>query len=642
MRRPVWLFSMNTDHFLAPPMTTGALKAFYVAHGRTASSTQVELVHFLRADDIERWMAEEWPHVRAQSEAALEAGLQPVFGFSCYTWNVAEFLDMIRTISATEPRALVTAGGPHVQRGEDFLYDDGIDVIVLGEGEETFTELLDAGSRAEWPSIRGLTFLSEDGSVQRTETRPRSTQLDQFPSALDVIALRDEDGKPLYKQAAYETSRGCPYRCSFCEWGTGAIGTKMYQFSLERIRRDCEQLIAGGIEDIWLCDSNFGALREDLEKAQIIVELRERTGFPNSFATSWSKNHNKRVHEIVRLMHKHGLLYHYHLALQTLTPKALELSHRTNMRANDYEPIVKVLAAEGVPVAAELIWPLPGDNLADFERNLDHILTVFPNVNIFGYTLLPGTEFHDRREELELVTIPVAGYGKAKGEYVVGCQTFDRNEGEEGYLLIAAYIMLVRGYILPLTARFLALGKKVPVTPLLRQIIRHLAYEFAAEMPAFDPSDRMATYERRAELYVHCLSHPDRTNRVTRETLQAWLETHAEPELARQAMRVLALDQCFAPRTGASHEIARRFDFAADQVEKSLRGMELPVPELLEPGESVELTIHHRAGAGEMLIDPDGGMWMGGTLKSVRPVRTAAARTTETESVSIDPSIHPR
>jgi hypothetical protein len=335
-------------------------------------------------------------------------------------------------------------------------------------------------------------------------------------------------------------------------------------------------------------------------------------------------------------MHRHGLLYHYHLALQTLTPKALELSHRTNMRANDYEPIVKVLAAEGVPVAAELIWPLPGDNLADFERNLDHILTIFPNVNIFGYTLLPGTEFYDRRDELELETIPVAGYGKAKGEYVVGCQTFDRNEGEEGYLLIAAYIMLVRGYMMPLTARFLALGGKVSVAPLLRQIMRALAHEFAPRMSAFDPRDRMATYERRAELYVHSLSSPERTNRVIAGTLADWLIARGEEKLARRALRVLELDQSFTPRTGASCEIAFSFDFAADQVEKALRGMDLPPVELLDAGEPVELTIHHLAGAGEILIDPDGGMWMGGRLKSVRPLLAAPPLTAVTESVAVE------
>ena len=109
-----------------------------------------------------------------------------------------------------------------------------------------------------------------------------------------------------------------------------------------------------------------------------------------------------------------------HLALQTLTPYALELSHRTNMRSNEYEPVVRALASEGVPIAAELIWGLPGDNLAEFERNLDQLMTVFPNINIFGYTLLPGTEFFEKRDEYRLVTLPVAGYGKAFGMKVIG------------------------------------------------------------------------------------------------------------------------------------------------------------------------------------------------------------------------------
>ena len=57
---------------------------------------------------------------------------------------------------------------------------------------------------------------------------------------------------------------------------------------------------------------------------------------------------------------------------------------------------------QGVPIAAELIWGLPGDNLPDFETNLDTLLAIFPNINIFGYTLLPGTEFYERREEYRI------------------------------------------------------------------------------------------------------------------------------------------------------------------------------------------------------------------------------------------------
>ena len=405
MLRPAWLFSMDTEQFRAPPLTTGALKAHFLAHGRSAEDTTIELVHFLAASDIERWLEHDWPE-RVRAEARRAADRQPVFGLSCYTWNMAEFLDIARLVKSALPEALVVAGGPHVQRAGDFLHDEAIDVIVLGEGEATFTELLDCESREAWHDVAGLAFV-EDGRLVETAGRTREVELDRLPSALDVVPLRDEDGEPLYKQVAYETSRGCPYRCAFCEWGTGAIGTKMYQLSLERIERDLEIIAAGGIEDVWLCDSNFGALREDEDKTRLILELRERTGLPKTFATSWSKNHNSRVQRIVRLLHDHELLSHYHLALQTLTPLALELSHRKNMRANDYEPIVKSLAEDGIPVAAELIWGLPGDTLEEFEDGLDHLMKVFPNINIFGYTLLPGTEFYDLREQYRLESKPV-------------------------------------------------------------------------------------------------------------------------------------------------------------------------------------------------------------------------------------------
>ena len=133
----------------------------------------------------------------------------------------------------------------------------------------------------------------------------------------------------------------------------------------------------------------------------------------------------------------------------------------------------QVHGGAGVPIAAELIWGLPGDNLADFERPGPAARHLFPTSIFFGYTLLPGAEFYARRDEYLIETIPVAGYGKAKGEYVVGCHSFSRDEGEEGYFLITAHIPLVHGHIMPLTTRLLALAGDAGVT-LLRDILREL------------------------------------------------------------------------------------------------------------------------------------------------------------------------
>jgi len=612
---------MDTEQFCAPPLTTGALKAYFSTHGRTAAGTDVELVHFLGAGQIERWLEHDWPErIRPRAAEAAAAGLEPVFGMSCYTWNVAEFLDIARLVRSAVPGAAVFAGGPHVQRAADFLHDEAVDVIVLGEGEEAFSELLDCPTRASWVDVAGCAFLHGERLVQ-TAPRARTIELDRLPSAVDFVPLRGDDGEPLYDQVAYETSRGCPYLCAFCEWGTGAIGTKMYQFSLERVREDLEKLVAGGITDVWLCDSNFGALREDEDKAELIVELRERTGLPRTFATSWSKNHNQRVQRIVRMLHRNGLLSHYHLALQTLTPLALELSHRKNMRANDYEPIVKSLAEEGVPVAAELIWGLPGDTFAEFERGLDHLMTVFPNINIFGYTLLPGTEFFDRRDEYRLETVPVAGYGKAKGEYVIGCHTFSRDEGEEGYFLITSYITLVRGQIMPMTARYLSLEGGVEVSAMLRAVMRALLAEFDSS------DDRLLAYETRADTYVRFLGELPRAYGVVRRALTAWLTEHGADEKIEVALRILDLDEALCPRVGEPHTVARAFDFAADHVERRLSRMDRPDPRSLDRGAPTELEISHPARAGEVLQDPDGGEWMRGRIVD-RPAVASTAPVT--------------
>ena len=616
MKRPVWLFSLDTDQFDAPPTTTGALKSYYAKYGARYGDTDIELVHFSVGSEVEPWLARHWDalHVH-RARQALVRGLSPVVGFSFYTWNAAEFLPALAHIRESGPGITVIAGGPHVQRADDYVGREGIDVVALGEAEATFQEGMDCESPAQWREVKGLAFI-EEGELIETPERERFTELDRLPSALDVIELRDADGKPRYKSVAYETARGCPFRCAFCEWGTGAIGTKMHQFSLQRIRDDFERLIEGGIEDIWLSDSNFGALREDLDKARIVVELRERTGRPSTLATSWSKSHNARVQEIVLLLKEHGLLSHYNLALQTLTPLALQLSNRKNMRSNKYEPVAKSMAEQGVPIATELIWGLPGDNLADYERNLDELERVFPNINIFGYTLLPGTEFYDKREEYRIQTIPVAGYGKAKGEYVIGCHTFDRDEGLEGYFLITAHIILIRGHVMPLAARLMALDGRVPVSALLRSILRALVREHGAAVEGLDPDDRMSVYAHRADLYLEMLRHHERSFDVIRAAVGAWLEQHgATAELRDQVMRVLELDEAFCPRVGVSRVIERSFAFEADRVEHHLGRMELP-PASTFRSASVRFEVDHPAHVGEILKDPDGGSWMRGRLKA--------------------------
>ncbi len=617
MQRPVWLLSMDSDQFRAPPTTTASLTAYFRRYGRSSPATSIELVHFQSGQEVSGWVTRWIRSELAAARAALERGRQPVVGFSCYTWNAAEFLEAAGQLKAALPELLVIAGGPHVQQAEDYLGQEAIDLVFLGEGEISFQEFLDCDGPADWPGVDGLAWW--DGArVRRSASRARCTDLDRLPSPLDALQLTDAEGGPLYDSIAYETSRGCPFKCAFCEWGTGAIGSRMVQWPLERVRSDWERIVAAGIRNIWLADSNFGALKQDLDKARIIVELKQRYGLPLSFATSWSKNHSRRVQEIALLLHNHRLLPHYQLALQTLTPEALRLSNRQNMGANDYRPIAKQMSEQGVPIAAELIWGLPGDNLPDFERNLDQLLGIFPNINIFGYTLLPGTEFYQRRGEYRLETLPVAGYGKARGEYVVGCHSFDRDQGEEGYFLISAHIVLVKGHIMPLTTRLLALRGEVPVSPLLREILRELitALQRNGHLPELSGSDRMAAYEQRDAIFLQALGERTLCYDLIREVL---LRHHRERGAdASCALQVLALDQTLSPRQGREQVLESNFEFDALLYLRCLESMELP-PREAGPALPQTLRVRHPGGLGEILTVADGGSLLRGMVQEDRP-----------------------
>ncbi len=610
MQRPIWLLSMDSERFNAPPTTTAGLASFYRRYGARSAATDIELVHFQGAEDIAPWL-EAWSVAGpARVREARACGLEPVLGFSVYTWNAAEFLALARQLRALTPELTLIAGGPHVQQAEDYLGTEALEVIFLGEAEVTFQEFLDSDNRSAWHDVDGLAFLEGERLV-RTRARDRCQDLDRFPSPLDVLELTHPDGSTRYDAIAYETSRGCPFKCAFCEWGTGAIGSKMYQWSLPRIRDDWEKITAAGIANIWLADSNFGALKQDLDKAQMIVELKERSGLPRSFATSWSKKHSRQVQEIALLLHRSQLLPHYQLALQTLTPEALRLSNRQNMSANEYQPIARQMSEQGVPIAAELIWGLPGDNLEDFERNLDTLLATFPNINIFGYTLLPGTEFYRRREEYRIEAIPVAGYGKAKGEYVVGCHSFSRDEGEEGYFLISAHILLVHGHIMPLTTRLLALQGEVPVSPLLRECLRALVESLGPTLANLDPDDRMALYENRNAIYLGALADREHLYRILAQVLKEHCQRNHSDPLA--ALQVLALDCALCPRSGAEQELVASFGFSADRVCAALSSMALPAPEDLARADCT-LRIHHPGGVGDILKDADGGSWLRGVI----------------------------
>ena len=286
------------------------------------------------------------------------------------------------------------------------------------------------------------------------------------------------------------------------------------------------------------------------------------------------------MQHIALMLHRNRLLPHYQLALQTLTPEALRLSNRSNMSSNEYEPIAKSMAEQGVPIAAELIWGLPG------------------------------------REEYCIEAIPVAGYGKAKGEYVVGCHSFTRDEGEEGYFLITAHMLLIHGHIMPLTTRLLALKGDVPVSPLLREVLRGLIEVLNPQLGDIALSNRMDIYEQRDRIYLAALDQQELLYHTAADIIERHHICHGDD--CGAALQALQLDKALCPRRGAEQRIRTSFSFDGRAVQQALAAMELPTTAAQQPANWM-LGILHPGGVGDILQGADGGSWLSGSIEYAEP-----------------------
>lgn len=381
------------------PLAAGYLAAMVAADADLSASCRVEILNY--PGSVSLW-----------EMATQLIGGEPadVLCFSVLGWNVKQFGALAETFKQVNPGGAVIFGGNHVSHQAERVFRQwpDVDVVVNGEGELTFVELLRALSTGSpLAEVPGISY-HEPGSVSALTTaeRDRIDDLDIIPSPIlqGVLPLLNDAGEFRYDVALMETNRGCPYHCAFCYWG-GAVGQRVRSFSRERLRAELEMLARAGAETVVLCDANFGILREDLVFVQDLVEIRRRYGFPRALETSWAKNKSATFYQIVDIMRREGVRSSFTLALQTLTDSALETMNRRNMKINAWKELVDRLTADGMDVYAELIWGAPGETPESFLAGYDELAEKVSRIAAYPLILLPNTDYADRKELYGFVTV---------------------------------------------------------------------------------------------------------------------------------------------------------------------------------------------------------------------------------------------
>jgi len=327
-----------------------------------------------------------------------------VLGFTNYVWNLELGYEVARQAKAAAPRTITVMGGPNYPTDPDgqraFLERYPlIDFYVYKEGEIPFLTLLqrlialgfDAAAlkreRSELPAVHYLA----DGELVAPPPSSRQRALDEFPSPY-LSGLLDpffgtKDLVPLL-----QTKRGCPFGCTFCVEGEDYY-TKLASVTTGRFRAELEYIaarITGGPPVLHIADSNFGMYAHDLEVCDVIAEVRDRYGWPETIEVSTGKNRKERVLEAVK--RTQGAM-RFGPALQTTDRQTLKNIKRSNIS----EKILMEMASAAMDLDqrsyTELILNLPGDTIASHQGSIRAAMEAgMQRIKMYPLILLPGTE----------------------------------------------------------------------------------------------------------------------------------------------------------------------------------------------------------------------------------------------------------
>jgi radical SAM superfamily enzyme YgiQ (UPF0313 family) len=317
---------------------------------------------------------------------------------SCYVWNWDRTYNIIKDIRKRYPNCLIVIGGPEPEYSVEWMQNHKeVDVMVPYYGEIVFENiLLEHLKDKNYNSIDGVitSDVKNEGYAYPDFEDIPSPYLNGFFDS----ALKDRLSETTSLRCVFESNRGCPYSCTFCD-----IGSKMYQkvktFEVEKVKQELEWIVKNKVNVVDVADANFGILPRDEEFVDYLIELKKEYNWNGKFLPTWSKARGDRVLRIAKKVISGGLDSIFGLSLQSLNPQTLKNIKRVNaFNLDDLSEIVQDMNKDNIAVYTELIFPMPGDTLENFKEGLYKVLdmpVVFNKFQINQLSKYSNAEFSD-------------------------------------------------------------------------------------------------------------------------------------------------------------------------------------------------------------------------------------------------------
>ena len=326
--------------------------------------------------------------------------------FSCYIWNLSYAEEIIEDIKKILPKVTIWAGGPEVSYdAPKFLKrHPEVDGIMCAEGEKTLTELI---SYYEVGKSQGKSLDGINGIVYQENKTIHQTPLRDIMNMDDLVFpyedLKDFEHKIIY----YESSRGCPFSCSYC---LSSIDKKLRFRSFSLVEKELEFFLAHKVPQVKFVDRTFNCKKSHAMAIWTYIKEHDNgiTNFHFEIAADLLTED-----EIALIQTMRPGLIQLEIGVQSTNEKTLAEIHRKT----DFEEITRKVKAvqrgENVHQHLDLIAGLHYENYESFGRSFNDVYALKPEQLQLGFLkVLKGSYMAEAAE----------GYGcvhKAKPPYEV-------------------------------------------------------------------------------------------------------------------------------------------------------------------------------------------------------------------------------
>ena len=320
--------------------------------------------------------------------------------FSCYLWNIEYVEYLLREIPKVLPHTKIWLGGPEVSWNAKKVLDrfPRVNGVMRGEGEETFYRLLkfyaekandDTGAET-LQNIDGITFKNEDEII---ETK------DRIPMDLSEIPFVYEDLDPFeHKIIYYESSRGCPFSCSYC---LSSIDKCLRFRDLELVKKELQFFIDRGVPQVKFVDRTFNCKHDHaMEIWRYLAEHDE--GITNFHFEVSADLLNEEEIALIRSM-RPGLIQ-LEIGVQSTNTETIREIKRT-MKFSEVARIVETIrSGENIHQHLDLIAGLPYEDLESFRKSFQDVYALHPQQLQLGFMkVLKGSYMEEKAKDYELI-----------------------------------------------------------------------------------------------------------------------------------------------------------------------------------------------------------------------------------------------